>query len=156
MDVNTLIDRYAPSVYRLAYAHTGSSADAEDVMQETFLRLLTARPQLNGDDHARAWLLRVAANCAADLHRARRRVVPLEEAHPAPPMPDSSVLDAVLALPEPYRIPIHLHYYEGYQVAEIARILDLRENTVKTRLFRGRALLRDALKGDDCDVPEGV
>lgn len=156
MDLNTLIDQHAPSVYRLAYAHTGSTADAEDVMQETFLRLLTARPRFSDDGHARAWLLRVAANCAADLHRKRRRVVPLEESHPAPPMPDGSVLDAVLALPEPYRIPIHLHYYEGYSVAEIAQILSLRENTVKTRLFRGRALLRDALKGDECDVSEGL
>ena len=66
-EAERLARRFAPSVYRLAYARTGHRADAEDVMQEVFLRLMRAAPDFRDDEHAKAWLLRVAANCAGDL-----------------------------------------------------------------------------------------
>ena len=80
-----LARRYAPAVYRLAYARTGCQADAEDVMQEVFLRLVKAAPVFDSEDHARAWLLRVASNCANDLFRLpwRRREAPLADDLPA-------------------------------------------------------------------------
>lgn len=151
-DPGALARRYAPAVYRLAYARTGSRADAEDVMQETFLRLIKAGPDFADEAHAKAWLLRVAANCANDLFRLpwRRREEPLEEGMSAPEKPETrDVAEAVLALPAKYRIPIHLYYFEGYSVAEIAQITGKSEGTVKSRLFRARALLRDTLKEDD-------
>ena len=151
-----LARRYAGDGFRLAYARTGSRADAEDVMQETFIRLLRARPAFAEPEHARAWLLRVAANCANDWFRApwRRREGPLEDALPAPEEPEpGGVVEAVLALPAKYRIPIHLYYYEELSVAEIAKIMGKSEGAVKSRLFRARALLRDMLKEDD-DVSE--
>ena len=153
-----LARRYAGDVFRLAYARTGSRVDAEDVMQETFLRLLRARPDFTDLEHAKAWLLRVAANCANDFFRApwRRREGPLEghEALPAPAEPEEGgAVEAVLALPAKYRVPIHLYYYEELTVAEIARIMGKSEGAVKSRLFRARALLRDILKEDD-DVSE--
>lgn len=151
-----LARRYAGDVFRLAYARTGSRADAEDVMQETFVRLLRARPDFAEPEHAKAWLLRVAANCANDWFRApwRRRERPLEDALPAPAEPEEGgVVEAVLALPAKYRIPIHLYYYEELSVAEIAKIMGKSEGAVKSRLFRARALLRDMLKEDD-DVSE--
>ena len=150
-DPGALAREHAPAVYRLAYARTGSRADAEDVMQETFLRLLRARPVFDSEAHAKAWLLRVASNCANDLFRLpwRRREEPLEEGMAAPAQPEpeeGSVTQAVLALPARYRIPIHLYYYEGCSVAEIAGITGRSEGTVKSRLSRARALLRDQLK----------
>ena len=83
-EAERLARRFAPAVYRLAYARTGHRADAEDVMQEVFLRLMRAAPDFRDDEHAKAWLLRVAANCAGDLFRSawRRRARPLEEAGP--------------------------------------------------------------------------
>ena len=152
MDSGELADRFAPAVYRLAYARTGSRADAEDVMQETFLRLVRARPELRDDEHAKAWLLRVAANCAGDLFRAPwRRTLPLEEAgclaQPAPE-PDGT-LEAVLSLPPRYRALVHLYYYEGYSVAEIAAILRKSQETVRTRLHRARGMLREKLQGGE-------
>lgn len=152
-DPGALARRFAPAIYRLAYARTGSRADAEDVMQEVFLRLVRHRPVFDSEAHARAWLLRVASNCASDLFRLpwRRREEPLEEEVPAPEEPgEGSVTQAVLSLPARYRIPIHLYYYEECSVAEIASITGRSEGTVKSRLFRGRALLRDKLKGEDC------
>ena len=151
-DPGALVKQYAPAVYRLAYARTGSRADAEDVMQEVFLRLVKAGPDFDSEEHAKAWLLRVASNCANDLVRLpwRRREEPLDENLSAPERPEEgSVTQAVLSLPARYRIPIHLYYYEGYSVAEIARILGRSEGTVKSRLFRARDLLRNQLREEE-------
>lgn len=85
-DPGALAREYAPAVYRLAYARTGSRADAEDVMQEVFLRVVKTRPVFDSGAHAKAWLLRVASNCASDLFRLpwRKREEPLEEDVSAP------------------------------------------------------------------------
>ena len=151
-DPGELARRYAPAVYRLAYARTGSRADAEDVMQEVFVKLLRAQPELNSWEHGKAWLLRVATHCAADVFRMpwRKRDLPLEAARgvsSAPPKePDSNVLAAVLSLPEKYRLPVHLFYYEGYSIAETAAVLGRRESTVRAQLTRARAMLREKLE----------
>lgn len=153
-EAEQLIEAYADAVYRLAYARTGSREDAEDVTQETFLRLVRTGPRFRDGEHGRAWLLRVAMNCAADLHRSawRRRTRPLEEAkHLAisPEEPGNGVMEAVLALPERYRAVVHLYYYEELSVAEIAAILGKREGTVNTRLCRARAMLRAKLEEEE-------
>lgn len=142
-----LAEQYAGMLYRLAYDRTGSRADAEDVMQEVFVRLLRARPEFRDEEHAKAWLLRVGARCAADVLRApwRRREGPLDDGLPAP--------EPVLALPAQYRMAVHLYYYEELSVAEIAAVLGKSEGAVKSRLFRARALLRRYLK-EDGDVSE--
>ena len=146
-----LVAQYGQTIYRLAYARTGSREDAEDITQETFLRLVRANPQFQDEEHRKAWLLRVATNCAGDLFRAswRRKNRPLEEAEhiaAAQPEPEGTgVLEAVWSLPEDYRIPVHLFYYEGMSVAEIAQALGKREGAIRTRLFRARTMLRDKL-----------
>ena len=153
-----LARQYGPAVYRLAFARTGSRADAEDVMQEVFVRLLKVRPDFADREHAKAWLLRVAANCANDLFRApwRRREEPLSETLSAPEGPEpGGVVEAVLALPPKYRTAVHLYYYEDLSVAEIAAILGKSEGAVKSRLFRARTLLREWMKEDE-DVSHGV
>ena len=68
-DPGALARKLAPAVYRLAYARTGSRTDAEDVMQEVFLRLIKAKPVFASEAHAKAWLLKVASNCVGDLFR---------------------------------------------------------------------------------------
>ena len=145
-----LAKAHAPAIYRLAYARTGSRADAEDIMQEVFVRLLRAGPDFADRAHARAWLLRVAANlCKNRLSYWKRH--PQEELSDllpgrAPEPELSAVWDAVGALPARYRGVIHLYYYEGYTTVEIARILGARESTVRSLLARGREKLRAVLK----------
>ena len=150
-EAQALVERHGQAVYRLAYARTGSRADAEDITQETFLRLVRAAPEFRDEDHCRAWLLRVAANCAGDLHRSpwRKRVGPLEEAAAlaaAEPQEPDGLGEALQALPEAYRTVVHLYYYEELNTVEIARILGQREGAVRTRLSRARAMLRERLK----------
>ena len=147
-ELEELVRRYAPLVYRLAYARTGNRTDAEDVMQETFLRLVRKKPRFQSEEHCQAWLLRVAANCANSLRiKPWRREVPLEEAGAVEAEPeDLGVLEAVQALPAKYRIPIYLYYYEERSTAEIAAVLGKKEATVRTWLFRARARLRQLLE----------
>ena len=148
-----LVEAHGQAVYRLAYARTGSREDAEDITQETFLRLVRASPAFRDEAHCRAWLLHVAMNCTQSLFRrpGRRKDLPLEEAAnaAAPEGERGDVLEAVLALPEQYRAPVHLFYYEELTVEQIAKILGLREGAVRTRLSRARGMLRDMLKEDE-------
>lgn len=154
-EAERLVRLHGQAVYRLAYARTGSREDAEDVTQETFLRLVRTGPVFRDEEHCRAWLFRVALNCAGDLFRSawRKRNRPLEEAeHVAAPEEDEQageVLRAVLSLPEHYRAPVHLFYYEGMSIAEVASVLRMREGAVKTRLMRARAMLREQLRGGE-------
>lgn len=142
-------DAYGGAVYRLAMVYLGRPADAEDVTQEAFLRLLYRAPAFTGEEHKKRWLLQVTANLCRDQLRGfwRKRVVELEDTLPAAVPEEREALRAVAGLPKQYRLPIHLYYYEGYSVAEITDILQLGQSAVKMRLKRGRELLKIELEG---------
>ena len=143
------VDRWGDMVYRLALARTARVPDAEDVFQEVFLRYFRHEDELDGDEHRKAWLIRCTVNRCKSLLASpwRRRTVPLETAAEVGVEDDyREVYSAVLSLPAKYRAAIHLHYFEGLSVAEMAQMLDVPEGTVKSQLSRGRALLRDMLK----------
>ena len=148
------VQKYSDAVYRAAIHNSRCTADAEDVVQDVYEKLLHYNGTFESEEHLKAWLLRVAAHCAADVFRApwRKRDLPLEAAAgasaPPPEEPDGSVLAAVLALPEKYRLPVHLFYYEGYSIQETAAILGRRESTVRTQLTRARAMLRERLEAE--------
>lgn len=144
-------DAYGAAVYRLALAFLGQRADAEDVTQETFCRLLCRAPAFADEHHKKRWLLQVAANLSRNQLRGfwRKQVTQLEDTVPAGAPEERDALNAVMALPEKYKLPIHLHYYEGYSVAEIAEILKLGQSAVKMRLKRGRELLKLELEGSN-------
>ena len=146
--ISRIVETYSPMLLRLACTRLDDPADAEDIVQEVFLKLLTARPLFRDSEHEKAWLIRTTLHRASDLRRsAARRNVPLEEAaQAAAPQAGSELLTAVRALPEPYSAVIHLYYYEGYSIKEIAKLLRLPVSTVGTRLARGRERLRRMLK----------
>ena len=148
-DVREAVERYGPTVYRLALAQTHSGHDADDVFQEVFLRYLRAAPAFSEEEHRKAWLLRVTVNCCKKLRGSfwNRNRVALSEAIPAQSRGEGELLDLLEALPEKYRGVLHLYYYEGYSTDEIGAILGRRPATVRSQLSRGRALLRDAWKG---------
>ena len=148
--------QYANSVYAAAYSLLKNKQDAEDVVQDTFMKYYARTRVFASAEHLRAWLLRLAINRAKDLLRSasRKSCVPLEEDPQTAvfPLPENrGLFEAVLALPEQYRTVIHLYYYEDYSIQEIAGILRLSKQAVKSRLFRGRELLRAAFKGEGND-----
>ena len=156
-DIEALFAAYGDMVYRLALVRTKNPSDAEDVAQEVFLRCLRSGPAFTSAEHQKAWLLRVTINCSKTLLGSafRRHTVALEaagEPKSEDALPDSTVYDAVLALPPKLRTAVHLFYYEDYSVKEIAAAMHASESAVKTWLFRARAQLKDSLKGAFGDV----
>ena len=142
---------YSDLILRLAYTYLKSTHDAEDICQNVFLKLLTGGYTFDSAEHEKAWVIRTTANaCKDSLRAAHRRCVGLEAVAEAaaPEVPDSAVLDAVMALPQKYREAVYLHYYEGYSVREIAKLLGRSEAAVSAHLSRGRKSLRTTLGGD--------
>ena len=148
-EIRRLVEQYSPSLLRLACTRL-SPADAEDAVQEVFLKLVAARPVFQGPEHEKAWLIRATLHRASDIRRrADRQAVSLEETGSQVPAREddaTTLLSAVQALPEAYSAVIHLYYYEGYSIKEIEKLLRLPASTVGTRLARGRERLRRMLK----------
>ena len=142
---------YGTTVYRLAYAQLRSTADAEDVYQEVFLRYFRKRPQFDSEEHRKAWLLRVTLNRARSFLSSawRRHTVPLES-QISFPEPESRQLDEALARLRPGdRSLLHLFYFEELSVREMAQLLNRKESTVRTQLTRARNALKTIVKGED-------
>lgn len=147
--------KYCSLIFRVAFAEVKSHADAEDVLQETFIKLLRYHPVFESEEHEKAWLIRTAINLSKDLLKSKWQqatvgidTVPNEEKTymKVPYLEQDDTLWRVLALAEKYRQPLYLFYYEDYSVREIAHILDMPESTVKTNLRRGREILKSDLE----------
>ena len=149
-DAVTLFQRYKDPVYRLALSMTGSPADAEDVCQTVFLKLLEKRPALDPEKE-RTWLLQVTANeCRSLWRRLRRRpTVPLEAAEELAAPPVDSLLHRIMELPRGDQAVLYLHYYEGFSTQEVGEMLRISQSAVTTRLLRARKKLKDILE-EDC------
>ena len=154
LDADELFHTYADMVYRLAFLRLRSSADAEDILQEVFVRCLRNGKAFHDAEHQKAWLIRVTVNCTKTLATSawRRHTVPERDDVLTEMEDHTDVYAAVLALPRDYRTAIHLYYYEGYSVREIAKLVGSTEQAVKSRLFRARGMLHERLKGDYQDV----
>ena len=149
--VQELMERYQKNLYAAAFNICKNQMDAEDVVQETFVQYYTTKKEFENEQHIRAWLLRVVINKARNINRTfwKKNKCSLEDYMETLSFPDSQsrdLFEEVMKLPDKYRIVIHLFYYEDYSVREIADILKLSESNVKTRLSRGRSLLKTALK----------
>jgi len=143
------LELYGDSILRLAYSYLHNMSDAEDILQETLIRLMEKAPDFESEEHRKAWLLRVAANLSKnriDYNRVRQ-ADELDETLAAREREDLSfVWEAVKQLPEKQREAIHLFYQEGYQTKEIAALLGRSEGSVRSDLTRGRNRLKEILK----------
>ena len=140
-----LVKKYIDTVFRVALNYTKNVPDAEDITQDVFLALLRCEKTFASEDHIRHWLIRVTVNQCKKWHRSPwRKQIPFEEYAAGLPasQEDRQVLEAVMALPRKYRLPIYLYYYEQYSTGEIAGILKLPKGTVCTHLSRGREMLK--------------
>ena len=151
-----LTRRYIDTVFRVALNYLRSPADAEDVTQTVFEKLLREKKVFENEEHIRAWLIRVAVNeCKKLLRSPWRKVEPLEDYLTAVAFDNpahSDLYRAVMELPKKYRMAIYLHYYEGYSTQEIASLLRIPKNTVCSHLKRGRELLKLQLQEADDNV----
>lgn len=145
-----VIAAYETTLYRTALAILGDAHEAEDAVQDAFLRYWERAPDFPDAARERAWLLTVTVNGCKSRLRApwRRRTAPLLDTYPAAAAEEREVVEAVQALPPKDRAVVHLYYYEGYQTAEIAAMTGQREGTVRSHLSRARDKLRRLLKGE--------
>lgn len=141
--------KYIDTVYRVAFSMLRNPHDADDVTQDVFLKLYTARVEFQSEDHVKNWLMKVTVNACRNVFRMPcRRAEDIEEyaqtlGFESPEQTDLFL--AVNSLEQKYRIAVHLYYFEGYSVKEIGKILGVSENTVSTRLARARGKLRSIL-----------
>ena len=148
-DLENAINQYGHKVQSLAFVYLKNKYDAEDIAQDVFLTYYRKAPHFLSVQKEKAWLMKVTANKCKSLLRAKyREELPLTEELSYLPPEENSVMLAVLNLEEKYRLPIHLHYYEGYTLEEIAKILHVRFGTVGSLLTRGREKLKVMLKED--------
>ena len=153
-DIERIYHRHVEMLYRVAYSFMKNGADAEDMVQETFIRLLRSGMVFDSVQHEKAWLIVTVSNlCKSALRspwRQRREDI---DSLLCPPVVEDVVTDetlpVVLALPEHDKLPVYLFYYEGYQTAEIARMLGTAPATIRVRLNRARQQLKTALSASD-------
>ena len=144
------VQQYQNMVFRIALHYFGDPDDADDTVQEVYLRLFQRETGFDSEEHMKHWLMRVTINQCKDVLKSpwRRRRVAMENAERLPVFdtPEQTVLfQEVMALPEKYRTVLNLYYYEELSTVEIASVLNLRQSAVTTRLSRARELLKKQL-----------
>ena len=151
-DMVEIYHRQVDTVYRVCYSFMKNAPEAEDMVQETFLRLISSGTTFESERHEKAWLIVTASNlCKDSLKRWWRRFESLDERFSGMEAPEAlanPVLEAVLALPNDYKTAVYMFYYEGYTTAEIAFYQRCPEATVRSRLSRARKQLKSMLGGD--------
>ncbi len=147
-----VFEKFKNTVYAVVFNYVRNVEDAADLEQEVFLKLLSHDVEFESEEHMKAWLIRVSINLCKNHIRSRSYLSdgPLPEDLPATAKEEQGeLLQWVLRLPEKYRIPLHLFYYEEYSIRQIAEVTDLPEATVKIRLKRGREKLGKSLRKED-------
>lgn len=151
-EITEIYHRQIDTVYRICYSFMKNKPEAEDMVQETFLRLIASGKTFKNQRHEKAWLIVTASNlCKDQLKRLYRNDEDLDDhaelaGDPGPR--ENPVLEAILHLPNDYKTVVYLYYYEGYSTGEIAKFLRCPQPTVRTRLARARKQLKSMLGGD--------
>ena len=153
LPVESVVEKYKQSLFAAAFGICRNADDADDAVQDAFIRYYQSDKEFVDEKHLKAWLIKVTVNHSRDIISSfwRRNKVSWEDYMETVgfEMPeDSNLFSAVMKLDEKYRTVIHLFYYEDYSVKEIAEILGSRESTVKSQLSRGRTLLKMMLSED--------
>lgn len=150
-DFESIAENYIDVIYRVALSYCKDKYDAEDVVQNTFIKLLKSDVEFKDELHLRKWLIRVAVNECKNIWRSfwKRNVSSIEELDTEPEFSEqreSDVYAEIMKLSHKYRVVVHLYYYEGYSIKEISEILNLKETNIQTRLMRARNILKKQLE----------
>lgn len=145
-DIETLISKYGDMLFRLCLIMLKNESDAEDAIQETYIKYFQKAPLFDSKEHQKAWLIRVATNKCRDMLRFRVRHPQIDDEDISKFIPDSSdsgILEALTMVPEKFRLVLTLYYIEEYRIEDIANIIGRSSSAVKMRLQKGRKLLED-------------
>lgn len=155
-DRNKIVEMHADTVWRVALSRTRREEAAEEVFQEVFLRYFQKERSFNDDEHIKAWLIRTTLICCRrylSVFFSNQTLSSDEIGELADPAREDdrtqALYDALLKLPAKYRIPIVLYYIDELPAEQCTMALDLKPATFRSRLLRGRQLLKKLLKGED-------
>lgn len=148
-----IVEEYGDMVYRITLSRVKNSADAEDIYQEVFIALIKNIDTIENEKHLKYWLIRITLNkCKNHFKLFWNKMVDKTstfEFNQSYEIELNEIRELVKSLPNKYRDVVYLHYYEGYSVKEIADILNIKEGTIKSRLFKARNLLKvEIIKGE--------
>ena len=152
--ISDLLDKYGDMVLRIAYTYLKNRADAEDIVQDVFLRIIDKKPSFNDENHEKSWLIRATINMCKNKvnmfwNKNKCSIDDVQEFAVSDKYnTDTSVFQAVMALGEKYRVVVYMYYYEGYSTPEIADVIGKNETTIRSLLHRARNKLKDMLKED--------
>ena len=146
-----IAEKYTDIVYRAALSYCKNKSDAEDAVQNTFIKLLRTDIKFSDEEHIRKWLIRVTVNECKNVWKSfwHRNIISFDELEKEPEYtePDKNeIFSEIMKLSKKYSIVIHLYYYEGYSVKEIAQILRISESNVQIRLMRARNKLKELIE----------
>ena len=144
-EVEEVVQKYGSIIFRISYCILCNVQDAEDAVQETFLKYMTKSPEFVSEEHRKAWLIKVSTNISKNMlmFRIRREALNIDDViNIGIPQDDISTFELIMSIPTKYKIVMTLYYVEGYRSKEIAEILDINEAAVRKRLQRGRELLK--------------
>ena len=144
-----IVELFSDMIYRIAYQNLFHISDAQDVVQDVFLKLLKHKePCFQDDEHLKSWLIRVTINQCLDYKKSffRRNTVPMESFDIPCEPEEHKIMEELYQLPADYRNILYLYYYEEYTIKEIAEILGRKQNTVNSKLTRGRKRLKKLME----------
>jgi len=146
-----IIKRTENQLFRFAIALMGNIEDAQDIVQDVYVKLIEKKPRFNDESHEIGWLMLVTKNlCKSRFRAARyRNTAELTEVYTVDDREQREMVELVQSLPLKYKTVIHLHYYEGYSTREIAKITKQKESTVRMQLTRARGLLKQYLTEEE-------
>ncbi|MDF2943355.1 MAG: polymerase subunit sigma-24 [Herbinix sp.] len=147
-EITETIDQHSDRIFKVALSYTKDKATAEDILQDVLIKYMTDATEFQGEEHKKAWLIRVTINECKRFFRSvwNARKIPLEDIYTFEDAEKNDIFYAVMKLPVNYRLAIHLFYYEDMSIKEISSILKMNENTVRSTLHRGRKLLKKMLE----------
>ncbi|MGL5820689.1 MAG: sigma-70 family RNA polymerase sigma factor [Sarcina sp.] len=154
LSIDDVIDKYSNTVYKLAFSRTKNIYDAQDIVQEVFMKVMLLNKNFESEEHLKSLILRITINTSKNLLTTAwfRKTTQLQDNLVTYIKEESEVYKYVFRLPAKYRTVIHLFYYEDLKTSEIAKLLEINENTVRSQLSRGRELLKKEMKGVELDV----
>ena len=151
-EIAEIYSRHIKTIYRVCFAYMRNSADTEDAVQDTFVKLIRSGASFESEEHEKAWLIRTASNVCKDILKAwwrrRENLEDYEQLYSTGGLEVDDTLKAVMALPDKYKTVVYLYYYEGYTSVEIAEILRKPQSTVRNYLHEARKVLREQLGSD--------
>ena len=153
LDLNNpaqIIEKYQQLVWHLARAQTAQESDAEDILQEVFMRLIKYRPRFNDEEHLKAWLIKATVNRRKSLYQTAwyRRTVPLKTCTEPFPTEENFLLDILRRMPQKCSTILYLTYYEDLPLEEVAKLLGISYQAAAKRLSRARKALKEHMEGD--------